>query len=40
MEPFILETERLKFRPLRLEDGVYLSDLFDADPEVWRFDPG
>lgn len=40
MEPFILETERLKLRPLRLEDAAYLSDLFDADPEVWRFDPG
>lgn len=40
MELPILETERLRLRPLTLEDAKHLHQLFDTDPEVWKFDPG
>ena len=40
MELFVLETERLKLRPLTLDDAEQLHQLCDTDPEVWKFDPG
>lgn len=40
MDLLILETKRLRLRPLNLEDADRLHQLFDADPEVWKFDPG
>ncbi len=40
MELFTLETARLRLRPLTLADAPRLHELFDTDPEVWRFDPG
>jgi len=40
MELFILETERLRLRPLTLKDAEHLHHLYDTDPEVWKFDPG
>jgi [ribosomal protein S5]-alanine N-acetyltransferase len=40
MDLFVLETERLKLRPLTLDDAELLHQLCDMDPEVWKFDPG
>jgi [ribosomal protein S5]-alanine N-acetyltransferase len=40
MEFLVLETERLRLRPLTLEDAEQLHQLCDLDPEVWKFDPG
>ena len=40
MELFVLETERLRLRPLTLDDAVVLHQLCDLDPAVWKFDPG
>jgi ribosomal-protein-alanine N-acetyltransferase len=40
MELFVLETERLRLRPLTVEDAEQLHQLCDTDPEVWKFDPG
>ncbi|MEA5506431.1 GNAT family N-acetyltransferase [Halotia wernerae UHCC 0503] len=40
MELFVLETERLRLRPLTLDDVEQLHQLFDIDPDVWKFDPG
>lgn len=40
MKLFTLETERLRLRPLTLDDAEQLHQLFDTDPEVWQFDPG
>ncbi|MEM8674472.1 MAG: GNAT family N-acetyltransferase [Cyanobacteria bacterium P01_G01_bin.67] len=40
MELFILEIERLRLRPLTLDDAEQLHQLCDRDPEVWQFDPG
>ncbi|MDJ0573620.1 MAG: GNAT family N-acetyltransferase [Xenococcaceae cyanobacterium MO_234.B1] len=37
---FVLETERLKLRPLTLDDAEKLYQLCDGDPKVWKFDPG
>lgn len=36
----ILETARLRLRPLTLDDAPRLHDLLDRDEAVWRFDPG
>lgn len=35
-----LETRRLVLRPLSLADAADAHRLFDADPEVWAFEPG
>ena len=40
MKLFVLETERLRLRPLTLDDAEELHQLCDIDPEVWQFDPG
>ncbi len=40
LELFILKTDQLKLRPLTLGDTEHLHQLFDTDPEVWKFDPG
>ncbi|MGF1603619.1 MAG: GNAT family N-acetyltransferase [Thermosynechococcaceae cyanobacterium] len=40
MNLFLLETERLKLRPLTLDNAEPLYQLCDTDPEVWKFDPG
>jgi [ribosomal protein S5]-alanine N-acetyltransferase len=40
MDLFALETERLRLRPLTLDDAEPLYQLCDIDPEVWKFDPG
>jgi RimJ/RimL family protein N-acetyltransferase len=37
---FTLETERLRLRPLTLDDAEKLHQLCDVNPEVWKFDPG
>lgn len=40
MELFVLETARLKLRPLTVDDAEQLHQLCDIDPEVWQFDSG
>jgi [ribosomal protein S5]-alanine N-acetyltransferase len=40
MELFVLETQRLRLRPLTLDDAEQLHQLCDVEPEVWKFDPG
>ena len=40
MKLFMLETERLRLRPLTLADAEELHRICDIDPEVWQFDPG
>ena len=36
MELFVLETERLRLRPLTLDDAEQLHQLFDIEPDVWK----
>jgi RimJ/RimL family protein N-acetyltransferase len=40
MELFTLETERLRLRPLTMEDVEPLHQLLDIEPDVWKFAPG
>lgn len=40
MELFVLKTERLRLRPLTFDDAEQLHQLFDIEPDVWKFDPG
>lgn len=40
MKLFTLETERLRLRPLTLDDTKPLHQLFDINPDIWKFDPG
>ena len=40
MKLFVLETNRLRLRPLTIDDAKELHQLCDIHPEVWKFDPG